>query len=277
MFGGVIRGGAAHHVRAFPVLGRLAAFYEVITMRARRLGDSSAVTAISAFGPFRAGSAPIVFYASDSARIGNPAAPIYARVDREGHIDALSFRATTTRAETRRVPTFDVLGVARHFPDTLTKPVAGAPALSPRDTARATFGGITVNIDYGRPSVRGRNVFSHGVLGDTLWRVGANAATQFTTTADLVIGGKTLLAGKYSMWVHARPDNTAYELLFNRQVGQWGTEHHYDQDILSVPLQARRVASPMEHFTIELAPRGNSKMLMLRWSTLELSTSLSAK
>src|SRR5581483_5153663 len=114
--------------------------------------------------------------------------------------------------------------------------VAGVPAISPRDTVRTTLGGAAISIDYGRPAVRGRSVFNRGVLGDTIWRTGANAATQFVTTRDLIVGRDTLRAGAYSIWMHVTPDDSAYFLVFNSQTGQWGTEHHPERDVLSVPL-----------------------------------------
>jgi hypothetical protein len=54
-------------------------------------------------------------------------------------------------------------------------------------TVQAAVGSAHLWIDYGRPALRGRDVWANGVLGDTLWRTGANAATQFRTDVDLVL------------------------------------------------------------------------------------------
>jgi hypothetical protein len=146
--------------------------------------------------------------------------------------------------------------------------------MSPRDTARATVGATSIVIDYGRPSLRGRDVFVHGVLGDTVWRTGANAATQFTTTTDLTIDGRRLAAGTYSLWTHVSPDNLSYELVFNSQVGQWGTEHHFDRDLIRVPLATSRLLSPVERFLIRIEPNDRGAVLTLEWGRLELRTTL---
>jgi hypothetical protein len=126
-------------------------------------------------------------------------------------------------------------------------------------------------VDYGRPSARGRRVFgANGVLGDTIWRTGANAATQFRTSAPLTIAGQTIPAGMYTLWTLAVPGR--YQLIVNKQVGQWGTEYKRDQDLARVPLQVSRLAQPLDRFTIAVDPTGgNTGVLKLRWDTTELA------
>jgi len=253
----------------------IAALETITTFARRHGGDSSVVRAVQAFGPYQSANVPVVFFKGDSARLGNPRAPLLLRVNREGQIQSLSARMSTTRTETVRVPNYDLASLVRHFHDVAEDtPILGVLAISPRDTARGTVANAKIMIDYGRPSVRGRNVFVHGVLGDTIWRAGANAATQFTSTTDLSVGGKRLPAGTYSLWVHVRPDNSAYDLVFNSQSGQWGTEHHFDRDVLTVPLEVRRAPSSVEQLSFELEQAGPGAILRLRWANLELSESL---
>ena len=142
-------------------------------------------------------------------------------------------------------------------------------ATSTRDTARATIGRASVWVDYGRPSLRGRDVWVNGVLGDTIWRTGANAATQLRTESDITIGGANVPAGTYSLWTHATA--RSYELIVNRQSGQWGTEYHPDRDLVRVPLRADSVSPPVERFTIVLDPKG---LLVMTWGTRQLSTTI---
>jgi len=250
---------------------------ETYTLRARRLGvDSLGVAAVPAFGPYQRNETRLVFYGQDSARLGNPRGPLYLLVDRAGRVQGLSARAATTRMEVTRVAPFDLDAVVRRFPNVADDaPILGIPSLSPRDTTRAVVGDAVVTIDYGRPSVRGRNVFSRGVLGDTLWRVGANAATQLTTTSALSVGGKRLPAGTYSLWIHVSPANSSYELVVNSQHGQWGTEHHFDRDLFAVPLTARHLGNAADQLDIAVDTTGGRSTLRIRWADLELSTPVS--
>lgn len=144
-------------------------------------------------------------------------------------------------------------------------------SLSPRDTTRATIGSAEILVDYSRPSTRGRRVWgSNGVLNDTLWRTGANAATQLRTNAPLTFGGRQVPPGTYTLWTLAVPGR--YQLIINRQTGQWGTQYDPAQDLVRVPAQARTLASPVEQFTIAVEPTGaNAGLMRLQWGTQELT------
>jgi hypothetical protein len=146
-----------------------------------------------------------------------------------------------------------------------------AAQLSFRDTVNATVGTTQIWVDYGRPAARGRRVFGgNGVLGDTLWRTGANAATQFRTSVPIVVAGQTIPAGTYTLWTIAVPGR--YQLIFNKQTGQWGTVYDRAQDLVRVPLQATKLAQTVERFTIRVDPAtGNAGVLRLQWDDTELA------
>jgi hypothetical protein len=279
----VVRNAAGDDARAqvgaaFPMFTSTMGPIDLILTRASAAGrDSSFTATVGAFGPYRRGGMPVVFFDGDSVRFGNPQAPLVARVDAAGNVLGMSARATTTRTETRRVSDFDVFAAAAHFPNVADSVrITGVPAISPRDTVRATIGAASITIDYGRPAVRGRNVFSRGVLGDTIWRTGANAATQFITTSDLVIGGDTLRAGKYSVWTRVSPDDKSYRLIFNSQTGQWGTEHHPERDVLSVPLSRVPLAPASDRLTLRLPNGARSSALRIEWATTALTVPITS-
>ena len=83
----------------------------------------------------------------------------------------------------------------------------GQQQLSVRDTARATIGAATFSVDYGRPMARGRTLLGDVISYDRVWRTGANAATQFTTSAPITLAGLSLPAGTYTLWTapHVAP------------------------------------------------------------------------
>jgi hypothetical protein len=128
----------------------------------------------------------------------------------------------------------------------------------------------TVWVDYGRPSARGRQVFaSNGILNDTLWRTGANAATQLWVKHPIRLGGQPVPAGKYTLWTLALPGR--YQLIVNKQTGQWGTMYDPAQDLVRVPLAAAALPEHVEQFTIVV-----DSALRLRWANTELSVPISA-
>ena len=149
-------------------------------------------------------------------------------------------------------------------------------ALSPRDTTRATIGSAEILVDYSRPATRGRRVWGpNGVLNDTLWRTGANAATQLRISAPITLGGRQVPAGTYTLWTLAMPGR--YQLIINKQTGQWGTVYDPAQDLVRVPAQARTLSPAVEQFTIAVEPAGAGAGLMrLQWGTQELTVPFTA-
>jgi hypothetical protein len=143
--------------------------------------------------------------------------------------------------------------------------------LSPRDTARATISGAEVWIDYSRPQKRGREIFGNVVPWNAVWRTGANAATQLNTSADLVIGGANVPAGKYTLWTLPTP--TGWKLIINKQTGQWGTEYNEAQDLARVDAKVEALAAPVEQMLIAFEPGA----LTVSWDKTKVSVPVSKK
>jgi len=126
----------------------------------------------------------------------------------------------------------------------------GLTQLSVRDTARATIGAATLSVDYGRPLARGRTLLGNVISYDRVWRTGANAATQLTTSAPITLAGLSLPAGTYTLWTV--PHVGHVDLIVNRQTGQWGTDYSRAQDLGTVPMTSDSVNTPVEKFTISI-------------------------
>lgn len=152
--------------------------------------------------------------------------------------------------------------------------LAAAPALaqSPRGTAEGTVGGAMVTVDYGRPSLAGRDMLSR-IEDGMVWRLGADQATTLTTSAALEIGGASLAAGSYSLF--ARKTADGWMLLVNSATGQWGTEHESAKDVAEVPLSVSSGDS-VEQFTISIEEHGGSQMLHFAWGETTLMAPVSA-
>ena len=142
----------------------------------------------------------------------------------------------------------------------------GPSQLSVRDTARAAIGPATFSVDYGRPLARGRTLLGNVISYDRVWRTGANAATQFTTSAPITLAGLSLPAGTYTLWTVPRVGRV--DLIVNKQTGQWGTEYRRAQDLGTVPMRSDSVDTPVEKFTISIEPGDNRHgTLAMAWGT----------
>jgi hypothetical protein len=146
----------------------------------------------------------------------------------------------------------------------LAAPAAAQPA---RGQAELKAGGSAITVDYGRPSLKGRDMLSQLQEG-AVWRMGMNQATVLKTPVDLRFGAVSIGKGDYSLWL--KKAGAAFELVFNSQTGQWGTQHDPAKDVASVSLAKEALASPVEMFTMELAPAPKGGTLSLSWGATKL-------
>jgi hypothetical protein len=146
--------------------------------------------------------------------------------------------------------------------------------------------GKWVVVDYGRPILRGRkNIFGSGADygrqvsdGAPVWRAGANDTTRLTTQAPLLIGGKTIQPGVYSVFVDLKPGNWTFVLSSqpvqeqydeNDKVRLYGA-YNYDPkfEVLRAPMTVRTADASVEQFTIGFVNVTESRAtLTMAWET----------
>jgi hypothetical protein len=258
---------------ALPYLNGSYGLFELALARLRVSGRDSATFAIVPLNWDARGTTPLAvkLLGHDSAQINWFGYPLDLAHDGHGGIRWIDGRRTTVKVRVDRIAALQLDTLAREW--SARDQASGALGrASTRDTVRATIGNAHVWVDYGRPALRGRDVWVNGVLGDTIWRTGANAATQLRTDAPLTIGGVQVPAGTYSLWTRTAP--SGYQLIINKQFGQWGTEYHPERDLARVPLQESSVAMPVERFTMVLDPQGS---LAMSWGTKQLSVPIRAR
>jgi hypothetical protein len=181
---------------------------------------------------------------------------------------------------------------------------AGAQLRAPRPSQKAsvmqTVGVTDITITYSRPGVKGRTIWGDppataaattATLDDArvrakdavivpyghVWRAGANEATQFTVTDDVLINGQPLKAGTYSL--HAIPNKNEWTIIFNSDAGQWGS-FTYDEkkDVLRVNVKPQTVADAQEWLLYTFDPVGeNSAQVNLRWERLRVPFTVEVK
>ena len=182
--------------------------------------------------------------------------------------------------------------------------VAQAQVRAPRPSQKAsvmqTVGVTDLTITYSRPGVKGRAIWgdppagaaaSAATLDDArkrakdavivpyghVWRAGANEATQFAVTDDVLINGQPLKAGTYSL--HAIPGKDEWTLIFNSDAGQWGS-FAYDEkkDVLRVKAKPQTVADSQEWLIYTFDPvTENSAQVNLRWERLRVPFTVEVK
>lgn len=188
--------------------------------------------------------------------------PLYAVIGKDGVLEKFDMTATTDKFIAERVGFVDVKALGRDFTER-EKAGSALGVLSPRDTVRAEIQGARIVIDYGRPAVRGRTIFGHVVPWDSVWRTGANAATQLTTDKELRFGSVNVPPGTYTLFTIPGADR--WQLIINRQHGQWGTAYDQANDLARLPLEIKHRDDLVERFTISLTTDSAGGILHLEW------------
>jgi tetratricopeptide (TPR) repeat protein len=176
-------------------------------------------------------------------------------------------------------------------------------AASQKASVTQTIGVTDVTISYHRPAVKGRTVFADAppemearakgeatldnqnerkpgepiVPYNHVWRAGANEATIFQTTDDVLINGQPLKAGTYSL--AAIPGKEVWTIIFNNDPGQWGA-FSYDakKDALRVTAKPRAVADNQEWLLYTFDPvTPSSATVNLRWEKVSVPFTVEVK
>lgn len=193
-----------------------------------------------------------------------------ATVDSAYQMQHYSGAGTTYKVEVTRLAELpDVRAIGAQFAAAEAKN-GGVTQLSVRDTARATIGSASFSVDYGRPLARGRKLLGDIIPYDNVWRTGANAATQFTTSGPITVGTLHLPAGKYTLWTAPRANGV--DLIVNSQSGQWGTEYDRSRDFGKTPMKTEVANPPVERFTISIGGTdAHSGSLVMEWGSFRWS------
>src|ERR1700712_2631522 len=159
---------------------------------------------------------------------------------------------------------------------TSAQPGRGADLPSPGRVADVTLGAAKIHIDYGAPSLRGRKAAGGELMPyDTWWRTGANEATSFETTSDLMVGTLRVPAGKYTLVT--LPSAGTWQLVICKHTGQWGTDRFEKDDLGKVPMTKVALPSPQEVMSIGFEKTAGKKtQLHIKWETTDVWVPVSA-
>ncbi len=204
-----------------------------------------------------------------------------------------------------RVTRFSIISIAIFSFVLLAFDTTSAQLKLPRPSQKAsvmqTIGVTDISVTYHRPGVKGRKIYGdwpadakapagEGTLDNQntrpagapivpfgrLWRTGANDATQFTVTDDVLINGQPLAAGTYSL--HTIPGKDEWTVVFNGTANQWGS-FNYDPSKDTLRVKAKPVAAEhQEWLAFEIEPTAeNSARVNIRWEKLSVPFTVEVK
>ncbi len=142
---------------------------------------------------------------------------------------------------------------------------------SPRKEMKGTAGDVEVTVNYGSPAKKDRVIWGELIPYGQIWRTGANEATTFEVTQDVMIEGQKLPAGKYAL--ATIPNEDGWAVIFNAEAEQWGTYEWDDaKNVLKVMVTPQTTETIAENLDFKV--EGNAVVLV--WDNLAVPFKVSA-
>jgi Protein of unknown function (DUF2911) len=154
--------------------------------------------------------------------------------------------------------------------------MGGAKKSPPASATCDLGGGKTIKTDYSSPGMKGRKIYGGLVPYGEVWRTGANEATTFVTSADVIVGGKNVPAGSYTLFTVPTADK--WTLIINKKTGEWGIPYKYESDELArVDMKDSKLPAPAENLTIAYDKSAGGCTLRIDWETTRAAVNITAK
>ena len=138
------------------------------------------------------------------------------------------------------------------------------PRVSPASEVEQMVGLTEIEIEYSRPSMRGREVFGNLVPFGKVWRTGADNSTKISFDTDVIISGKTIQSGTYSIF--SIPNKESWEIIFYSDVELWGVPRDWSENkiVFSSMFDVKKLkkSNTVETFTISFNDLTNNDVNM---------------
>ena len=119
---------------------------------------------------------------------------------------------------------------------------------------------------YSRPQKKDRVVFGNLVPYGKVWRTGANEATEITLYSDMMLGGKTVKAGTYTMYTI--PNEKEWTIILNKATNVWGAyDYKENMDVARIKVPVKTSPKSIEAFSMAFKPVENGTHLMMGWDS----------
>lgn len=149
------------------------------------------------------------------------------------------------------------------------------PVASPAATLKQRVGLTDIEVNYSRPSMRGRKIFGSLEPYGKVWRTGANNATKISFSTAVKFGGTDVPAGTYALF--SIPGQDEWTVILNKVSGQWGS-YSYDaaNDLARVKAVPAKLAAPVETFGIGFSNLASESAatLYLTWENVRVPVAI---
>ena len=125
---------------------------------------------------------------------------------------------------------------------------------------------LVARLVYSRPQRNGRNVFGELLEYNKVWRLGANEATEIEFYKDVMINGKLISKGRYTLY--AIPSEDKWTIIVNRETDIWGAfKYDSGKDVVRADAPVQKQTEPLESFTMFFEKTTNGFAMVAAWDT----------
>jgi DUF2911 family protein len=161
-----------------------------------------------------------------------------------------------------------------------TRTQSNAVELSPRVSCEYMLNNKRIKVDYGSPSLRGREVMGKRVPYDKVWGTGAGKGTIFSTEIDLVIDDKVVPKGSYTLLTLPSKDNS-WKLILNKDIDLYCITPYdsavQSRELLRVDMKKEVIDTPVERLQYSFSPAGADLTMKIQWEKISVYVDIKAK
>jgi hypothetical protein len=139
------------------------------------------------------------------------------------------------------------------------------PVLKIQDKATEV---LKVRVVYSRPKKEGRTIFGGLIEYGKVWRLGANEATEIEFYQKVVIGGKKIPKGRYTLYALVNENSWTY--ILNKETDTWGSfKYDVAKDIVRVDVPVQKIAEPVESLAMTFEKINGNINLVVAWENIK--------
>jgi hypothetical protein len=128
---------------------------------------------------------------------------------------------------------------------------------------------LIARVIYSRPQKNGRTIFGDLIKYGSVWRLGANEATEIEFFKDVTITDKKVQKGRYV--IYCIPQENTWTLVLNDDLYTWGLKIDSTKDEYKFNIPVAKTRFPYELFTMEFEKAGKGMQLIMEWDSVKAS------
>ena len=126
---------------------------------------------------------------------------------------------------------------------------------------------LIARVIYSRPQKDNRVIFGDLIKYGSIWRLGANEATEIEFFKDVIINNQKVQKGRYILY--CIPYENKWTLVLNNDLFTWGLKIDTSKDVYKFTIPVAKTRFPYEVFTLEFEKANKGAQLNMEWDSVK--------